>query len=133
MRPPLPLQFHPRTKYSSSLGWSWIYSANEEENPSGHVKNYCGDPHRDILAPSAHCLFNGMDTWAAKIRECTVNGRKDDYWADNLPFTSPKCGIFAEQSNCCTPLLLLPLALTQNYRVFAIMKNYPINRFNFKP
>lgn len=129
---PLPcsLQFNPRTKYSSSLGWSLNYSTSEEKNLSGHVKNYCGDPHRHIwpTVPSM-AWTHGQE----RFRSAFVGGRKDYYWADNLPFPSPKCGIFTEQSNCCTLLLLLPLALTQKHRVFAIMKSYPINCLNFKP
>lgn len=38
----------PEKKRSSSLGWPLIYSTREQENPSGHGKNYCGGPHRGI-------------------------------------------------------------------------------------
>lgn len=75
-------------------------------------------------------------TWThgqVKERTAFVSDRNYYFWEDNMTFTAPKCGIFAEQSNYWTLLLLLPLALTQNYRVFAIMKNYPINCFKFKP
>ena len=61
-----------------------------------------------------------------------VGSRNDNYGAGSLAFTSPKL-VWNFCWNNLTTAMLLPLALTQNYRVTAIMKNYPINCFNFKP
>lgn len=38
----------PQNKTQHIFGLSLIYSTSEQENPGGHIKNYCGGPHRDI-------------------------------------------------------------------------------------
>lgn len=42
------LQLNLGIEHSSPLGWPWIYSTSEQENPRGHGKDHCGGPHRDI-------------------------------------------------------------------------------------
>lgn len=55
------LQIKPRTEHSSSLGWSFIYSTSEQENPSGHGKNHCGGTHRDIWTQMSLQWHGHMD------------------------------------------------------------------------
>jgi len=98
--------------------------------PGGHSKNYRGGPHRDIWLQVPTVPLS-IVTWAGKNegRTTFVCGRNDDYCADSLAFTSPKL-VWNFCWNSLKTAVLLPLALTQNYRVTAMMKNYPIN---FKP
>lgn len=71
--------------------------------------------------------------WGEKNKGHTtsVGGRNYDYCADRLALTAPELAGNLCQNNL-TIAVLLPLALTQKYTVTEMMKNYPVNCFNFK-
>lgn len=97
----------------------------------GQSKNYPGIPRGDSGTVSA--VPSRMVMWGEKIKGHTtsVGGRNYDYFADRLALTAPELAGNLCQNNL-TITVLLPLALTQNYTVTEMMKNYPVNCFNFK-
>lgn len=89
----------------------------------------------EIFGTKCPLFLQGRSHGQEKIKGRTtfVSGRNYNYCADSLTFTSPKLVWNFCWNGLTTAVLLLLLDLTQNYRVTAIMKNYPISCFNFKP